>query len=199
MFIQIIEGKTSDPQGLKRQLDRWQEECRPGATGWLGVTSGVAADGTFVALVRFESEDAARANSERPEQGAWWSETEKYFDGEVSFADTSDVEIILGGGRDDAGFVQIMQGTCANRARAREVEDATLDSLRQYRPEVLGMVRAWTGDRFTEAAYFTDEASARQGEAADLPPEMAESLAEYMGLFEDMRYVDLTTPWFQSA
>ena len=34
---------------------------------------------------RFESEEAAQANSDRPEQGAWWAETAKVFDGEATF------------------------------------------------------------------------------------------------------------------
>ena len=32
----------------------------------------MTADGRMVALVRFDSEEAARRNSDRPEQGAWW-------------------------------------------------------------------------------------------------------------------------------
>ena len=45
MFVQVIEGQVADREGLKRQLERWQEELRPGATGLLGSTSGVTDDG----------------------------------------------------------------------------------------------------------------------------------------------------------
>ena len=37
---------------------------------------GMCDDGTFVALARFESAEAARRNSDRPEQGEWWAECE---------------------------------------------------------------------------------------------------------------------------
>jgi hypothetical protein len=51
----------------------------------------VTDDGRFVGLARFESEEAARRNSGRPEQGRWWMETSKLFTGEVAFRDSSDV------------------------------------------------------------------------------------------------------------
>ena len=72
MFVQVISGRVSDAAQLKSQLDRWMQDCAPGATGWLGTTSGVTGDGRFVALARVESEDDARRNSARPEQDAWW-------------------------------------------------------------------------------------------------------------------------------
>jgi hypothetical protein len=93
MFVQLIQGKTSDKAGLGRQLDRWMSDLQPGAKGFLGTTGGVTDDGRVFVAARFESEDAARANSDRPEQGAWWSETEKHFDGPVSFVDSSDVDV----------------------------------------------------------------------------------------------------------
>lgn len=37
MFVQVIKGKTSDPAGEHRQNTRWNEELRPGATGFLRI------------------------------------------------------------------------------------------------------------------------------------------------------------------
>ena len=31
MFVQIIEGRVADPDGLRRQMDTWMSELRPGA------------------------------------------------------------------------------------------------------------------------------------------------------------------------
>lgn len=196
MFIQIMEGHTSDADGLDRQLERWMQELRPTATGFVGVTSGVTADGTAISLVRFESEEAARANSDRPEQGEWWTDTEKFYDGEVSFHESSDITEWLGGGSNDAGFVQIMKSTGVDRETVERM-DAQLEGYVDARPDLIGGYRVWTGpDRCVEVAYFTSEAEAREGEKAEMPAGMQEAMAEFEGGMGDVEYLDLTHPTF---
>ncbi len=167
MFVQIIEGKTKDPEGLLRRGDVWQSEVRPGAVGFLGVTAGATADGRAITIARFESAEAATANSTRPEQSAWWAETSKYYDGEPTFTGSSDVEELLGGGSNDAGFVQIMKSRGVDRARVTEL-DAVFDKFSTLRPDLLGSLRIWTGpDACVEANYFSSEAAARGREEGD--------------------------------
>lgn len=198
MFIQVIQGKVSNAGALRARLDRWEQEVQPGATGYLGSTSGVAEDGTSIALVRFESEEAARANSERPEQGEWWNGTATCFDGEVTFRDCRDVDVTMGGGTDDAGFVQVMQGRVTDKARLLELEAEFMPKMAELRPDVIGSVRAWDGDRFVDAIYFTSEADARKGEAAtaDQP---GDDMGEFTSLVEDLTYIDLKDPWLRTA
>ena len=57
MFIQIIQGSVTDPEALKRSIARWQSEIKPGATGYLGSTSGITPD----ALPRVFEPDFCRA------------------------------------------------------------------------------------------------------------------------------------------
>src|SRR3712207_6106901 len=64
MFVQVIEGQTNDAGALRSQFGKWDREVKAGATGFLGSTAGVSEDGTFVAMARFESEEAARTNSD---------------------------------------------------------------------------------------------------------------------------------------
>ena len=197
MFVQLIEGKVSDKSALRRQLDRWHEEIRPGATGFLGSTSGVTDDGVGFAIVRFESAAAAKANSERAEQGAWWSETEKCFDGPVSFTDSEDVEEFLGGGSNDAGFVQVMKtATSPDRAVVKDLDDQFEKHAGTWRPDLLGGVRIWTGDASTvEVNYFTSEAEARENESKEPPAELAELFAQYADVIANTEFVDLRDPW----
>jgi len=102
MFIQVIKGTVVDVDRWNALEQRWQEELRPGATGFLGSTEGVTDGGTFVVAVRFESAEAARANSARPEQDAWWSDMSEVVR-DVEVHDCSTVITLLGGGSDDAG------------------------------------------------------------------------------------------------
>jgi hypothetical protein len=166
MFVQIIQGKVGDAELLRRQSDRWGEELKPGAVGYLGSTRGVTPDGVAVFVARFESPEAARANSERPEQGAWWEQMAPAFDGEVTFHDCADVDLMFGGGSDMAGFVQIMQGKAVDPAAMRTAGRAMEDDLKAMRSDILGGIIAWHGDRdFTQVMYFTSEDDARKGES----------------------------------
>ena len=193
MFIQVMTGQVADQHGLEAVLDRWQSEVRPGAKGFLGSTVGVTADGRFLGLARFESADAAKANSDRPEQGAWWAEMEKCFSGPVTFRDCTEVDTYRDGGSDDASFVQVMQGR-ADRERLRALDARAESLLPDLRPDLLGSVRAWSGDEYTEAAYFTSEADARAAEGQEPPPELAAELGEWQEAMGEGTYFDLTSP-----
>ena len=194
MFVQVIEGRTTDAEGLQRQGERWQAEVRSGADGYLGVTSGVTADGQAITIARFQSEAAARANSDRPEQDAWWAETAKYYEGDVEFTDSSDVTEFLGGGSNDARFVQIMKVHGVDRAQSERL-DQTFDQFADLRPDLLGGLRVWTGpDRYVEAAYFTSEAEARAGEQAELPEDVQAMMAEFQEVMANTEYLDLVDP-----
>jgi len=197
MFVQIIQGRTSDREGLKQQLDRWQDELSGGAAGWLGSTGGVADDGTVFMMARFESEEAAKANSGRPEQGAWWNETVKYFDGEPTFRNSTDVDTTGGGGSDDAGFVQVMQGRATDRARLTELEAEFMPKIEKLRPDVLGNTRSWDGDSFVDVIYFTSEAEARKGEQA-MSDDTAADMEGFNALIQDLAFIDIKDPWLRS-
>jgi len=195
MFVQVIEGRVSDREGLHRQMDQWMSNLRPGATGFLGSTAGVTDDGHAIAFARFESAAAAKANSERPEQGRWWADTEKCFAGDVTFTDSEDVETFLGGGSNDAGFVQIMRGS-AGRDQLHALDAGFEEVAASWRPDLIGGLRVWTGpERYTEANYFTSEAEAREGEKKEPPSELAAQADNFEKLMADVEYSDLRDPW----
>jgi hypothetical protein len=199
MFIQVMHGKCSDPALLQAQLDVWKQTLAAGADGWLGSTAGVTDDGEAVAVVRFESREAANANSGRPEQGEWWEATAKAYDGEVSFHDYDDAVTFLDGGSDDAGFVQVMHGKVADAAKFRAFMSQPMDQLQTARPEIIGGTVAVADDGdFTQTISFTSEAAAREGEKKEMPEEMQQQMAEGMGEMTDITYYDLRHPWLDS-
>lgn len=194
MFVQIIEGQTSDPEGLKRQGERWRTDVAPSAVGFLGLTSGVAADGRAITIARFDSAAAARANSDRPEQSAWWAETEKYYDGEISFTESTDTTSLIGGGSNDAGFVQIMKVSGVDRPEVEGL-DASLEQYAGIRPDLLGGLRVWTAPgAYVEAAYFTSEAEARAGEQTELPEALQATMARFQEILANTEFIDLSDP-----
>ncbi|MGK5113689.1 MULTISPECIES: hypothetical protein [unclassified Geodermatophilus] len=201
MFAQLIQGRTSDAEAVRTALDTWMRELQPGSIGWLGSTIGVADDGRFVAVARFESAEAAARNSERPEQSRWWEETQRLFDGEVTFADSDDVVVDLTGDPDRAGFVQVMQGRVTDRERAKELaaQMSTAD-MADFRPDVLGSVMmTYEPDRWAQVIYFTSEAEAREGETKEAPPEVQAVMEQLMALSpEPPDFIDLRQPLLYS-
>lgn len=199
MFIQVIQGHVADRSGVQDAFESWLRELAPGAQGWLGTTAGVTDDDEFIALVRFESRELAQRNSHRPEQHQWWMDTSKMFAGDVTFHDCTEVDMLLAGGSDEAGFVQVLQGRTSDPARMMELNRRSEDVLREHRPDIIGAtVARHDSDRITEAVYFTSEAEARAGERKTMPPELSALYDEEQGMLTGLRYLDLHQPWLYS-
>ena len=195
MFVQVIKGQVSDAAAVRGAMERWMQKLKPGAIGWLGTTAGITSDGTCITLARFESQDAARRNSDRPEQHQWWMETSKLFTGEVTFRDTEDVVVWMGGGSDEAGFVQVMEGRVLDRARADTLVKEMEAEMADQRPDILGGVTANMPDSsYMDFVYFSSEAEAREAEK-DMPPEAMEQMNQ---TWEINSFLDLTEPWLYS-
>ncbi len=198
MFIQVIQGQCRDAARLHELSDEWRDTLGSSAEGWLGGTYGVTDDGQFVAVVRFESREAAAANSARPEQGTWWQKMQECFEGEVTFHDCEDVTMFLGGGSDDAGFVQVIQGKLTDVDRFRTFMSQPMDALHEARPDILGGTIAIEPDgTFTQTVAFTTEAAAREGEAKEMPADM-QGVEDEFSVMKDVTYLDLRHPWFAS-
>jgi hypothetical protein len=200
VFVQVIQGQVADAEQARAALDRWARELAPGATGWLGSTAGVTEDGRFIALARFESEEAARRNSDRPEQDRWWAETAALFSGEATFKDSSEVVVDVVGEPDEAGFVQVIQGRGSDPDRARELMSQDSSEWAAFRPDIIGSVAvAHEGGAYTMALYFTSEEEAREGERKEPPPELKAQMEEMDALSVGVpEFFDLKQPWLYS-
>ncbi|WP_067818025.1 hypothetical protein [Actinomadura kijaniata] len=201
MFVQIIQGRITDAAALRAAIDRWVAELAPGAPGWLGATVGVTEDGSLFNLARFATPEDARRNSDRPEQGRWWEEVSRLFDGEPVFHDCERAETWLDGGSDGAGFVQVIQSRVRDFdglvARMRE---QAVPQLRALRPDVIGGLMCPHGDGgLTEVVYFASEKEAREGEGRTPPPEAQAEIEALTRFYEgDLTYLDLRDPWLYS-
>jgi hypothetical protein len=181
MFIQVTQGRATNPPGIRRDLGRWQRQLAAGADGWLGSTTGITEDGWSLSVIRFASEDHARRNGERPEQREWWRDASQHL-ARVVFHDARKVHTYLDGGSDAAGFVQIIQGRTDDMAR--------MASLRDHReaPHILGRTLAEHDDRpgeFTQTTYFSSEQDARRAE---------QEPSELRSLMTNLRSFDLRDP-----
>lgn len=196
MFIQVFQGPCTRQEEMHELLDEWKHDLAPGADGWLGGTYGFTDDNQLVGVVRFESREAAAANSSRPEQDAWASRMSELMDGPLEFHDCDDVTLLFDGGSDDAGFVQVIRGKVDDPARLKAML-ADTDALHEARPDILGATLAIEPDgTFTETVAFTSEAEARKGEQVPPPEDVQRELAYAM---QSATFYDLHRPWFESA
>jgi hypothetical protein len=197
MFIQVFQGACTRHDEVRDLLDSWRRDLSAGATGWLGGTFGFTDDDQLMGVVRFESREAAAANSARAEQGAWAERLMAFMDGPLEFHDCEDVTLMMGGGSDSAGFVQVIRGKVDDPSRLRAMMSADTDMLHEMRPEILGATLAIEPDgTFTETIAFTTEADARAGEKLEPPADVRAEL-DYM--MQGATFYDLHRPWFESA
>jgi hypothetical protein len=196
MFVQVIEAKTKDREAIRSEMDRWIQELGPTSEGWLGSTEGVTQDGRFIAIARFESEEQARRNSDKPEQGEWWQRASQHFEGEATFWEATDT---AGEGSDSAGFVQVMKGRVNDLEAAKRLDQQMEREMPDKRPDVIGSFTAYREDgTFYSAIYFTSLEEARQAEKEmneNPPPEMEQWGALMDG---ELTFYDLEEPWLHS-
>ncbi|MEV0796464.1 hypothetical protein AB0I34_02180 [Kribbella sp. NPDC050281] len=200
MFVQVIQGQITDAEQAHTAFDRWMEELAPEATGWLGSTAGVTADGRFIVLARFDSADAARRNSESPAQDKWWHEFSTLLTGGAVFHESEDVTVDQAGDPNAAGFVQVIQGRASNPKRARALMAEHPEEWAAFRPDIIGSLLAIHDDgAFTTALYFTSEAEAREGERKEPPASLKATMDELNSLdAEQPVFFDLDQPWLFS-
>ncbi|TYB48785.1 hypothetical protein [Actinomadura chibensis] len=202
MFVQIVQGRTTDPAAVRDACEDWVQTVAPGARGWLGSTAGVTEDGMFVGLVRFESGEAARANGVRPEQEQWWDGASRLFADGVVVHDCADVEVFGQGPSDTAGFVQIIQTRVRDREALRPFwSEEEGRAMREFRPDTIGGLFCVHPDGgCTVAVYFTSEEEAREGERKEMPPELKAWRDDEMSHYEgDAEFFDLRSPWTWTA
>jgi len=195
VFIQMVQGACSQEDDMRMLVDEWCERMGD-VPGWLGGTYGFTDDGHFVGVVRYESATACKETCAASDAGAWWAAAEEMFDRPPEIHQSEDVMIMLDGGSDAAGFVQVMRGKVGNSDTLRRImtdQDMT-SMLHQARPDILGATMLIEDDgTFTETISFTDEDSARKGETMEMPAEVAADLQEAMA---EVDYYDLHKPWF---
>jgi hypothetical protein len=115
---------------------------------------------------------------------------------DVTFHDCSRVETLFGGGKNEAKFVQVMQGRIKDKAKADTMFTKGAEAekvLGGARPDVIGEVVAIhdDGDTYTDVVYFSSEEEARANEAKPMPEEAQQMMQEMDAAIEVTEYLDL--------
>jgi hypothetical protein len=196
MFIRVIQGRATNPPGIRRDLGRWQRLLAADADGWLGSTAGITEDGWSITVVRFASQAQARRNSDRPEQREWWRDASQHL-ARVAVHDAPTVHIYRDGGADQAGFVQVIQGHVYDLERMASLARDQDKVLAREAPHILGVTVAEHADRpgdFTQIMYYTSEQDARSYDQDPAVEEDEPVQEERRSLLTNLRCFDLRDP-----
>ena len=196
MFIRVIQGRATNPPGIRRDLGRWQRQLGADADGWLGSTAGITEDGWSITVVRFTSQAQARRNSDRPEQREWWRDASQHL-AQVVVHVAAKVHTYGEGGADEAGFVQVIQGHSDDLERMASLGRDQDKVLAQDAPHILGMTVAEHADRpgdFTQTVYYTSEQDARRFEQEPAAEADEPVLERLRSLMTNSRTFDLRDP-----
>jgi len=200
MFGQVIQGHTSDPTGVRQAMERWVGNVSPGAVGLVGGTAGATQDGEFIAVLQFDTEEAALVHTDRRKQDRGFVDLCAALDGEVTVRDGVRTEVFLAGDVRQADFVQVVQGRVSDLDRARECLHALQEVLKVHLPALLGSVTVEHGaGRFTRVLHFSTEDEARAGER-QMPPGIRERDQEArQWIVGPVEFLDLREPWLWQA
>jgi len=198
--MQMVTGPCSREDDMRAVADNWCADMMK-HEGWLGGTYGFNDDGDFLGVVRFDSMQSYDACCATAEAGAHWAAALECFDSAPEIHQSEDVSIMLDGGSDGAGFVQVIRGRTPDPQRLRSMfEDQQMTSaLHEARPDIIGATMLIESDgSFTETVCFASEEAARAGEQQEMPAEMASEMSSWQSMMADVRYDDLHKPWFRS-
>ena len=196
MFIQVIQGRATNPPGIRRDLGRWERQLAADADGWLGSTTGITQDGWSISVVRFASEAQARRSSDRAEHREWWRDASQHFAG-VAVHDAPKVHTYRDGGSDQAGFVQVIQGHTEDMERMVSLVRDQEEVLTRDAPQIVGMTLAEHADQpgdFTQTVYYTSEQHARRLEQERSAEADEPARRELLDLMTNLRSFDLRDP-----
>ena len=159
MFVEVVQGMATDPLKVHQLLDRWVIDVAPHAPGWHDTTAGVAADGRFIAMIRFDSTVAPI-----PGHDQWRAETMALLNGDTSHAVYDRVVVLKEGAVGTAGFVQFVLGRVHDLAAAEAYLKDFDEIVAPLRPDSTGRLMASRDDgQFIGAFTFSSEHDARIG------------------------------------
>ena len=182
MYVQVFTGRPHRPARLRQE---W-EALRLGAEASV---AGLTLAGEWVAVLR-------HAGPVPPPDRALLSAVEGCLTRPRSAFATEDVqEVLAGAPAPGAEFIQVMQAKVTGRAGWAEADVDALRRFRAARPDFLGSLRAWHGDRLTVVDSYRTEAEARAGEAVVPSAEDEAAYRRWFSHLGDVSWHDLLERW----
>jgi hypothetical protein len=187
MFVELVQGRAIDPKRLQAAWDQTLGVIADQAVGWWGATSGVAADGSFVAFLGFASEEAARITMDRLDSRSAWDQVVPVV-ADSTFRECPNTRAFTVRDPRHADYAHVTQGPANDISRV-VAEFERLSRARKAERGVIGGLLCWD-----DAGFASNVLYRLSSEAAATTPATAlwRDAAE---LYDQPVRFDLAGPW----
>ena len=121
MFIEVVEGRAHDAAATRDEWLEIQAVLESVAIGLLGVTAGASADSHFVALLGFETEEAARITMDSGRERGFWDRLGRVVE-RLTFRECRNVRAFFTGDARNVESVDLTRGVVSDlRGNQRDV------------------------------------------------------------------------------
>jgi hypothetical protein len=176
----LLHGRPTDLDGLRA---RWTALRSAALTGAAGVTTA----GDWWGVLHHSTD----ATPPPPDEAF-----AACFAAPPLVLDSADPQLLLAGSpAPGAGFIQIMRARVPDRAGWTAADVVAIPRYAAARPDFLGTLRVWHGDRLTVVDSFSSEAEARAGEKRGAAPDDQPLYEAWFAHLSEVEWHDLTAPW----
>jgi hypothetical protein len=188
VFVELVQGTAVDEAALRRAWDRTLATIADEAEGWLGATSGVAPGADFLALLGFDSEEAARITMGKLHLRATWDELRPLV-ANLRFRELPHVRAFGVAEVVDADVVEVTHGPANDIGRVVSVFEGAGQEVRAAQAPVLGGLLAWDDSAYAVSARYRRSSEAAAAASRDPLRDDAPMLLEQAAELE------LSGPW----
>ncbi len=186
MFIELVHGRVGERPNLRGRWVPTLTSIADAALGWFGATSGLARDGTFLAMLAFDSEESARITMDGlHDRGAWDELASLVMD--LTFRECPNV--LASNLRDtgDTHLVHVTQGFADEVGRVVPLFERMMDAGGSQRG-VSGSLLCWDDAGFTSIALYLDTV---EGQDRTVPDRVRREAATVLEQPAHVNLVDL--------
>lgn len=188
MFAEVVHGTDGEAAAVREAWTRTLAAIEGEGTGWLGATSGRAADGTFVAVLCFETEEMSRITMDRLAEASAWDRLAATAGG-LTFRECPHVRAFAAGGDEKIEAVEVTQGMVNDVSRV-----AAAFHKARLADAAAGLL-CWDDAGFACSMLYLRTARAA-GQATSLTIAGPSALRrEAATLFAEPQEHDLSDPW----
>jgi hypothetical protein len=188
VFAEVVHGTDGEAAAVREAWTRALVAIEGEGTGWLGATSGRAADGTFVAVLCFETEEMSRITMDRLAEASAWDRLAATAGG-LTFRECPHVRAFAAGGDEKIEAVEVTQGM------VNDVGRVAAAFRKARRADAAAGLLCWDDAGFACTMLYR-----RGARAADQATSLAVAgpsalRREAATLFDEPQEHDLSDPW----